>query len=99
MQITEKLVAIGDIQQGQGARGAWTKQTIVVETMEQYPKKIACLLFNDMVDKAAALNLGDNVALGIDIESREFNGRWYTDVKAWKIEGYADHLGQQEEEY
>ena len=40
-----------------------------------------------------------NRALGIDIESREFNGRWYTDVKAWKIEGYADHLGQQEEEY
>ena len=87
MQITGKLVAIGDIQQGQGARGAWTKQTIVVETMEQYPKKIACLLFNDMVDKAQALNLGDTLTLGIDIESREFNGRWYTDVKAWKIEG------------
>ena len=86
MQITGKLVAIGDIQQGQGARGAWTKQTIVVETMEQYPKKIACLLFNDMVDKAQALNLGDTLTLGIDIESREFNGRWYTDVKAWKIE-------------
>ena len=70
MQITGKLVAIGDIQQGQGARGAWTKQTIVIETMEQYPKKIACLLFNDMVDKAQALNLGDTLTLGIDIESR-----------------------------
>ena len=33
------------------------------------------------------------------LRSREFNGRWYTDVKAWKIEGYAEHLGQQEEEY
>ena len=87
MEITGKLVAIGDIQQGQSARGAWTKQTIVVETMDQYPKKIACLLFNEMVDKAQALNLGDTVTFGVDIESREFNGRWYTDVKVWKMEG------------
>ena len=98
MQITGKLVAIGDIQQGQGARGAWTKQTIVIETMEQYPKKIACLLFNDMTSVDGYI-LGSTVKCCIDIESREFNGRWYTDVKAWKIEGYADHLGQQEEEY
>ena len=99
MEITGKLVAIGDTQQGQSARGAWTKQTIVVETMDQYPKKIACLLFNDMVDKAQALNLVDTLALGIDIESREFNGRWYTDVKVWKMEGIQENLGIVEEEY
>lgn len=99
MEITGKIVAIGDIQQGQGARGAWTKQTIVIETMDQYPKKIACLLFNEMVTKAKGLNLGVTLALGIDIESREFNGRWYTDVKVWKMEGIQENLGIVEEEY
>ena len=98
MQITGKIVAIGDIIEGNGARGPWKKQTIVIETQEQYPKKIACLLFNDMTSVDGYI-LGSTVKCCIDIESREFNGRWYTDVKAWKIEGYAEHLGQQEEEY
>ena len=73
--------------EGNGVRGAWKKQTIVIETMEQYPKKIACLLWGDMVDKAMALNLGDTVTLSVDLESREFNGKWYTDVKVWNIKG------------
>lgn len=89
MEITGKLVAIGDIMEGQGARGPWQKQLFVIETAEQYPKKVACLVWGDKVNDIAALNLGDTLTVGIDIESREFNGRWYTDVKAWSIKATA----------
>lgn len=89
MEITGTLVAIGDIMEGQGARGPWKKQLFVIETAEQYPKKVACLAWGDKVNDIAALNLGDRLTVGIDIESREFNGRWYTDVKAWSIKGAA----------
>lgn len=87
MELTGKLVAIGDIIEGQGARGPWQKQIFVIETMDQYPKKIACLAWNDKVNDIAVLNLGDVLTVGIDLESREFNGKWYTDVKAWSIKG------------
>lgn len=85
MEITGTLVAIGDIMEGQGARGPWQKQLFVIETAEQYPKKVACLAWGDKVNDIAVLNLGDVLTVGIDIESREFNGKWYTDVKAWSI--------------
>lgn len=89
MEITGTLVAIGDIMEGQGVRGPWQKQLFVIETEEQYPKKVACLAWGDKVNDIAAINLGDRLTVGIDIESREFNGRWYTDVKAWSIKGAA----------
>ncbi len=41
--------------------------------------------FGDRVDQFA-LNLGEEVTVSFDLESREFNGRWYTDVRAWKAE-------------
>ena len=38
-------------------------------------------------DKIGEFNLqqGKNVEVSVDLESREYNGRWYTDVKAWKV--------------
>jgi hypothetical protein len=60
----------------------WQKQTIILETLdEKYPKQIACQLWGDKCDM---LHVGQTVEADIEIESREYNGRWYTDVKIWK---------------
>lgn len=55
-----------------------------MQTEEQYPKKICFVVWGDKIDEYA-IRENDAVTVSVDIESREFNGRWYTDVKAWKV--------------
>ena len=81
-----KVVQLLVPQSGESSRGAWKKQDFVIETSENYPKKISIVGFQDMADKVAELKEGDEVKVAINIESREYNSRWYTDVKAWKID-------------
>jgi len=56
-----------------------------LETGDQYPKKVCFNLFNDKIDQFP-LAIDDQVNVSFDVESREYNGRWYTTVRAWKIE-------------
>jgi hypothetical protein len=85
MQLTAKLVQLLPLQTGTGKNGQWKKQDIIVETEATYPKKICISVWGDKID-TASIQLGNLLKIDFDVESREFNGRWYTDVKAWKIE-------------
>lgn len=72
-------------QSGAGKNGTWRKRDFVIETADQYPKKICLTQWGDEID-TSAVEVGEMVTAHIDIASREYNGRWYTDVKAWKVE-------------
>ncbi|WP_298648896.1 DUF3127 domain-containing protein [uncultured Proteiniphilum sp.] len=85
MQLTVKLIQTLPLQSGTGKNGEWKKQDIIVETQDQYPKKICVSLWGNKFQHVS-LNSGELYTIDFDVESREFNGRWYTDVKAWKIE-------------
>ncbi|GHU67581.1 hypothetical protein FACS189413_02610 [Bacteroidia bacterium] len=85
MQFTAKLIQALPVETGMGKNGEWKKQSIVVETDGQYPKKICVTVWGDKINPAQ-LQPGVMLTIDFDIESREFNGRWYTDVKAWKVE-------------
>lgn len=85
MQLTAKLVQLLPLQTGTGKNGQWKKQDIIVETEATYPKKVCISVWGDKID-TASLQTGSLLKIDFDVESREFNGRWYTDVKAWKIE-------------
>ena len=85
MQISAKLIQILPLQSGTGKNGEWKKQDIIVETSDKYPKKI-CISFRGDKIPSQPMMLGENLLIDNDIESREYNGRWYTDVKAWKIQ-------------
>ena len=86
MQVTAKLIQILPLQTGTNKSGAaWKKQDIIVETAAQYPKKICISIWGDKIDKNL-LQEGAQLTISFDVESREYNGRWYTDVKAWKVE-------------
>lgn len=63
----------------------WKKRDYVLETHDQYPRKVAFDLFGDKVDQYP-LEVGEEVVVSFDIESREYNGRWYTNLRAWKVE-------------
>lgn len=86
LDITGKLVTKLPQQNGQGKNGAWIKQDFIIETQEQFPKKVCISLWGDKAKELDSISIGETLKLGINIESREFNGKWYTDVKAWKIE-------------
>ena len=85
MQLTAKLVQLLPLQTGSGKNGEWRKQDIIVETAGQYPKKVCISVWGDRIDEKK-LKPGNVLKIDFDIESREYNSRWYTDVKAWKIE-------------
>jgi hypothetical protein len=71
---------------GTGKNGnPWKKQEFVLETADNYPKKILFTLWGEKIDQYG-LREGDLVTALVDIESREYNGRWYTDLKAWKVD-------------
>jgi hypothetical protein len=84
MEITGKVIQILPAETGTSARGEWQKQQFVIETEDEFPKKIALLVWNK---KIALDNLeGSKVKVGIEIQSREYNQRWYTDVMARSLE-------------
>lgn len=85
MQITAKLIQKLPLQTGSSRNGEWKKQDIVVETNERFPKKICISIWGDKINPSQ-LTAGNTLTIDFDIESREYNGRWYTDVKAWKVE-------------
>jgi hypothetical protein len=81
-KILQKLQA----QEGVSTRGAWKKQEFIIETKEQYPKKVCVACWGDKVGDLDNFQINDEIRVAVNIESREYNSRWYTDIKAWKIE-------------
>jgi hypothetical protein len=70
---------------GMSAKGAWRKQDIVFEVPSEFNRKICVTFFGEKAEDAASLNEGEAVTVSVNIDSREYNGKWYTDVKAWKV--------------
>lgn len=92
MELAGKVISILPLQSGKSQKGEWKKQEFILETEGQYPKKVCITLWGDKIDQFD-LKEGEEVNAGIDIESREYNGRWYTDVKAWKIDKKSANMG------
>ena len=84
MEITGKIIEILPEKSGQSVNGEWRKQEFILETETSYPKKICFVVWGDKIEQFN-LKKGESVEVSVDLESREYNGRWYTDVKAWKV--------------
>nr|WP_297338337.1 DUF3127 domain-containing protein [Algoriphagus sp.] len=81
-KVIQKLPEVG----GNSKNGnAWRKQEFILETPGQYPKKVCVALWGDKIEQFG-LQVGEQVSLSVDVESREYNGRWYTEVKAYRVE-------------
>lgn len=85
MQLTAKLIQVLPPQTGMGKNGEWRKQNIILETDGMYPKKVCVTIWGDKISEAV-LQIGNILDVSFDAESREYNGNWYTDLRAWKIE-------------
>lgn len=87
MELTGKIIAVLPERGGISKAGnEWKIQEFVLETQEQYPRKMMFNVFG--ADRLAQFNiqLGEVLTVSFDIDSREYNGRWYNDIRAWKVE-------------
>ena len=98
MDITGKIIQVLPLQSGTSQAGnQWKKQEYVLETEENYPKKVCFDFFGDAIDQNP-ISLNDKIRLYFDIESREYNGRWYTNIRGWKTEKLDAQAPQQMEQ-
>lgn len=87
MEVTGRVIAVLPEQGGVSKTGnEWKKQEYVIETQEQYPKKVCFQLFGADRIAQSAIQTGEMITVHFDIDSREYQGRWYTNISAWKIE-------------
>lgn len=83
--ITGKVIAVLPTRTGTSAKGTqWSTQTFVLETQEQYPKKIAVDVMNENISRFN-VQAGEMLTASIDIDAHEYNGRWFNNVKAWNV--------------
>lgn len=87
MDISGKIIAVLPEQSGVSRAGnEWKKQEYVLETYDQYPKKVCFQIFGEDKIAQAAIKPGEDLKVYIDIDSREYQGRWFTNISAWKVE-------------
>jgi hypothetical protein len=82
MEVKGKVIQVLVPMTGTGKKGEWKKQEFIVETQAQYPKKVCLALWGDK----ECPTIGSLITAQVELESREHNGKWYTEARAWKME-------------
>lgn len=91
LEITGRLVQLLPEQSGTSKTGnTWQKQEFILETSDQYPKKVCFNLWGDKIQMLQNLPEGSQIKVSFDVESREYQSRWYTEAKAWRVESIGD---------
>ena len=87
MEITGKIIAVLPAQSGTSKAGnEWKKQEYVLETHDQYPKKVCFQIFGADRIEQAAIQPGEELTVSFDIDSGQYQGRWFTNISAWKVD-------------
>ena len=88
MEIVGKIIQVLPAQEGvsKSTGNPWKIQSYILETLEQYPRKVCFEIFGEDRIKNNPCKVDDVVTVSFDIESREFNGRWYTSIRAWRVQ-------------
>ena len=87
MEITGKIIAVLPERGGISKTGnEWKMQEYVLETHEQYPRRMCFNVFG--ADKISQFNIkaGEKMTVSVDFNARENQGRWYNDIRAWRVE-------------
>ncbi|MBN1340039.1 MAG: DUF3127 domain-containing protein [Bacteroidales bacterium] len=85
MEITGKIIEIHPEVQGEGKNGPWKRQDFILETEDQFPRKVCISVWGNRID-LKSYQVNEKITASINIESREFNGKWFTSVKAWRLD-------------
>lgn len=86
MELQGRVIAVLGPREGTSARGPWKSQEYVIETHDQYPRKMVFNIFGaDRIDQFA-IKAGEEIIVSFDIDAHEYNGRWFNNIRAWNIQ-------------
>ena len=88
MDLTGKVIAIMEPRSGVSQRtgNPWMTQEYVIEVPGQYPKKMLFNIFGEDRIKQFNIQMGEDITVQVDIDAREYNGRWFNDIRAYNIQ-------------
>jgi Domain of unknown function (DUF3127) len=87
LEISGKLIKKLPEVTGTGKNGTnWIKQEFVIETQDQYPKKVCMSVWGDKTQDLTPVQEGEIVKVQFNVESREYNERWYTEIRAYRLD-------------
>ncbi len=88
MEIEGKIIAVLPPRGGTSARtgSTWKSQEFVIETFDNYPRKCVFRIFGEDRLNQMNVQLGEVLRVSLDIDAHEYNGRWYNDVSAWRVD-------------
>ncbi|MCD8211162.1 MAG: DUF3127 domain-containing protein [Prevotella sp.] len=87
MEIEGRIIAVLPVKEGTSQKGnTWKSQDYVIETHDNYPKKCCFNVFGEEKIKNFDIKEGDELSVSFDIDAREYQGRWFNSIRAWKVE-------------
>lgn len=88
LELEGRIVRKLSVQTGTSAKGSWSKQEFIFEYQEgNFPTQVCMNVWGeDKVRELDKYQVDDRIKVSFNLSSREYNGRWYTDVRAWRIE-------------
>lgn len=88
MEIRGKIFAALEERSGTSAKTGnnWRCAQYVLETIEQYPKKMLFEVFGEDKIQSMDIKVGEELTVFFDVDAREYNGKWYNQIRAWKVE-------------
>lgn len=87
MELSGKIIAVLPAREGVSKAGnPWKTQEYVLETHDQYPRKMCFNIFGADKITQFDIKIGEEVTVSFDIDCREWQGRWFNDIRAWKVE-------------
>ncbi|WP_449023841.1 DUF3127 domain-containing protein [Prevotella pallens] len=86
MELQGRVIVVMEPREGTSARGPWKSQQYVIETHDQYPKKMVFDIFGaDRIDQFA-IKAGEEIIVSFDVDAHEYQGRWFNNIRAWNIQ-------------
>ena len=90
MELQGKIIAVLPERSGVSARGEWKAQSFVIETHDQYPKKMVFDVFGAERLASFAIKAGEELSVSFDIDAHEYQGRWFNSIRAWNVQPAAE---------
>ncbi len=85
MEFEGKVLEMLPPQSGESARGKWQRQDVIFELQQEFSRRV-CVKFFNRESEVQKLRVGGLYTVSFNLESREYNGRWYTDVSVWRVQ-------------
>ena len=90
MELSGKVIAVLEPRGGVSKTGnPWKVQEYVIETHDQYPRKMCFDIFGEDKINQFNIQVGEEITVSFDIDAREWQGRWFNSIRAWKVDRVA----------